>query len=31
MKYGCTCNDDRVWLTNYKETKEFKEYETDIC
>lgn len=31
MKYGCTCNDDRVWLTNYKETKEFEEYETDIC
>lgn len=31
MKYGCTCNDDRVWLTNYKETKEFEEYETDFC
>lgn len=23
MKYGCTCNDDRVWLTNYKESKEY--------
>ena len=31
MRYGCTCNDDRTWLTNYKETKVFKEYETDIC
>ena len=31
MKYGCTCNDDRVWLTNYKESKEFKEYETSFC
>ena len=26
MEYGCTCNDDRIWLTAYKESKE-----TDIC
>ena len=31
MEYGCTCNEDRVWLTEYKKSKEFKEYETDIC
>lgn len=31
MEYGCTCNDDRVWLMAYKESKEFKEYETKIC
>ena len=31
MEHGCTCNDDRVWLTNYKESKEFEEYETDIA
>ena len=31
MEHGCTCNDDRVWLTNYKESKESEEYETDIC
>ena len=31
MRYGCTCNDDRVWLTNYKNSREFKEYETNIC
>ncbi len=31
MEHGCTCNDDRVWLTAYKETKEYKQYETDIC
>ena len=24
MEYGCTCNDDRIWLTAYKESKEFK-------
>ena len=23
MKYGCTCNDDRVWLTAYKDSKEY--------
>ena len=31
MKYGCTCNDDRVWLMAYKDSKEFEEYETDFC
>ena len=31
MEYGCTSNDDRVWLASYKESKEFKEYETDFC
>lgn len=31
MEHGCTCNDDRVWLIAYKESKEFKEYETKIC
>ena len=31
MKYGCTCNDDRVWLTAYKDSKEYKQYETVIC
>lgn len=31
MKYGCTCNDDRVWLTAYKKSKEYKLYETDFC
>lgn len=31
MKYGCTCNEDRVWLASYKETKEYKQYETNIC
>jgi len=31
MKYGCTCNDDRVWLAAYKESKEYKQYETDFC
>lgn len=31
MEHGCTCNDDRIWLTAYKESKEFKEYETKIC
>ena len=30
MEYGCTSNDDRVWLASYKESKEFEEYETDI-
>ncbi|MBQ2870409.1 transposase [bacterium] len=23
MKYGCTCNDDRVWLRAYKDSKEY--------
>ena len=31
MKYGCTCNDDRVWLMAYKDSKEYKQYETVIC
>ena len=31
MKYGCSCNDDRVWLTAYKDSKEYKQYETVIC
>ena len=30
MEYGCTCNNDRIWLKAYKESKEFKEYETKI-
>lgn len=31
MEHGCTCNDDRVWLASYKQSKEYKDYETDIC
>ena len=31
MEYGCNCNDDRVWLTAYKDSKEFKSYETSFC
>ena len=31
MKYGCTCNDDRVWFMEYKDSKEYKQYETDFC
>lgn len=31
MEHGCTCNDDRIWLTAYKESKEFEEYETSFC
>ena len=31
MEYGCICNNDRVWLASYKESKEFKEYETNIA
>ena len=31
MEHGCTCNDDRVWLTAYKESKEYKQYETSFC
>ena len=30
MEYGCTCHNDRIWLKAYKESKEFKEYETKI-
>ena len=31
MKHGCTCNDDRIWIAAYKESKEFKDYEIDFC
>lgn len=31
MRYGCTSNDDRVWLMAYKESKEYKQYETSFC
>ena len=31
MEHGCTCNEDRAWLTAYKESKEYKQYETDFC
>lgn len=31
MEHGCTCNEDRIWLTAYKESKEYKQYETDFC
>jgi len=31
MKHGCTCNDDRVWLSDYKQSKEYRQYETEIC
>lgn len=31
IEHGCTCNEDRIWLTAYKESKEFKQYETDFC
>ena len=31
MEHGCTCNDDRVWFTADKESKEYKQYETDFC
>ena len=31
MEHGCTCNDDRIWLTKYKKSKEYKQYETDIA
>ena len=24
MNHGCTSSEDRVWLANYKESKEFK-------
>ena len=30
MENGCTCHNDRIWLKAYKESKEFKEYETKI-
>lgn len=31
MKNGCTNNDERNWLRNYKNTKECIEYEKSIC
>lgn len=31
MEHGCTCYDDRIWLKAYKESKEYKQYETDFC
>ena len=31
MEHGCTCNEDRIWLTAYKKSKEYKQYETDFC
>ena len=31
MEHGCTCNDDRIWFKAYKESKEYKQYETDFC
>lgn len=31
MKNGCTCNTDRKWLSEYKNTEEFKEYAKNFC
>jgi len=31
IEHGCTCNDDRVWLASYKQSKEYKDYETDFA
>ena len=31
LEYGCTCNEDRAWLASYKKSKEYLEYETQIC
>ena len=31
MEHSCTCNEDRIWLKTYKESKEYKQYETDFC
>ena len=31
MEHGCTCSDDRTWFTEYKKSKEYKQYETDFC
>lgn len=30
MKNGCTCNADRKWLSEYKNTEECKIYEKDF-
>jgi len=31
MNHGCISNEDRNWLAEYKNSKEFKEYEKDFC
>lgn len=31
MKQGCTCNADRKWLSEYKDTEEFNEYAKNFC
>ena len=31
MQHGCTCVEDRKWLTNFKESEEYKQYEINIC
>ena len=31
MEHGCTCDNDRIWLKAYKESKEYKQYETSFC
>ena len=31
MEYGCTCVEDRKWLTNFKESEEYKQIEKDFC
>lgn len=31
MQHGCTCVEDRNWLTDYKNSKEFKNYEQNFC
>lgn len=30
MKYGCTSADDRKWLKDFKESKDYK-FEQDFC
>lgn len=30
MNHGCTSNEDRVWLNNYKNTEEYKIYEQNL-
>ena len=31
MQHGCTCVEDRNWLSDYKNSKEFKNYEQNFC
>jgi len=31
INHGCTSVEDRTWLVQYKNSKEFKEYEKDFC